>query len=169
MRLRHSVSHPGSGEWMERHGRQPLYKISSSLWTYLLTWIPSSRWLSGQTTGSPSFGGSEAEDRQLQRGQDACLLRAGHWNFIHRLIQSSSHSLILGQPSLFLHNPHIDWRTGKVRRWGTECAKTCITSVTQEEKATEINLFSANPATEPPVPPLPKGVCTPFRDLRGRP
>ena len=40
-----------------------------------------------------------------------------HHEIIHfYLFISSSHSLILGQPWLFLHNPNMDWRTGHRRR-----------------------------------------------------
>lgn len=34
------------------------------------------------------------------------------------LFKSSSHALILGQPWLFRHNPHVNWRTGEIMGWG---------------------------------------------------
>ena len=41
------------------------------------------------------------------------------------LINSPSHSLILGHPWLCQHNPRVDWKTGKIREWGKECSKSC--------------------------------------------
>ena len=65
------------------------------------------------------------------------------------LFTSTSHSLILGQPWLFLHNPHIDWKSGQIRGWGEECTEHCIS-----ELVAEINLFSTNPVPESEYPDL---------------
>ena len=65
------------------------------------------------------------------------------------LFHSTSHSLILGQPWLFLHNPYIDWKSGQIRKWGEECTKRCLI-----EPVTEINLFSTDPVTDPEYPDL---------------
>ena len=65
------------------------------------------------------------------------------------LFNSTSHSLILGQPWLFLHNPHIDWKSGQIREWGEECTKRCLA-----EPVAEINLFSTNSVTDPEYPDL---------------
>ena len=78
-----------------------------------------------------------------------------HYELIHLyLFTSSSHSLILGQPWLFLHNPHINWRMGKIRKWGEGCTTNCFTPAMPEETVTEIDLFSANPATDAEYPDL---------------
>ena len=78
-----------------------------------------------------------------------------HSESIHfYLINSLSHSLILGQPWLFQHNPRIDWRTGKIREWGMDCSANCVSSVDQGKIVTEINLFSAHTVTDPEYPDL---------------
>ena len=72
-----------------------------------------------------------------------------HENIQFHLFTSTSHSLILGQPWLFLHNPHIDWKSGQIREWGEECTERCLA-----EPVAEINLFSTNPVTDPDNPDL---------------
>ena len=72
-----------------------------------------------------------------------------HETIQFHLFNSTSHSLILGQPWLFLHNPHVDWKSGQIREWGEECTKHCLI-----ESVTEINLFSTNPVTDPEYPDL---------------
>lgn len=37
------------------------------------------------------------------------------------LFDPPQHPLILGYPWLTLHNPHIDWSSGKVLSWGSNC------------------------------------------------
>ena len=71
-----------------------------------------------------------------------------HENIQFHLFTSTSHSLILGQPWLFLHNPHIDWKNGKIRGWGEDCARNCLAPNDQKNRIAEINLFSTNPATD---------------------
>lgn len=46
------------------------------------------------------------------------------------LFNSAQHPLILGYPWLVKHNPHVDWQTGKVKGWGVECSRSCLTSET---------------------------------------
>lgn len=70
------------------------------------------------------------------------------------LFTSSAHSLILGHPWLFQHNPHVDRKAGKIREWGKGCNKNCVISANMEENVTEINLFSVNPATDSKYPDL---------------
>ena len=78
-----------------------------------------------------------------------------HREHIHiYLFTLPSHSLILGQRLLFLYNPHIDLRTGRIREWGKGCTKNCVISANKKESDTEINLFSANPATDTEYPDL---------------
>ena len=77
-----------------------------------------------------------------------------HENIQFHLFTSTSHSLILGQPWLFLHNPRIDWKTGAIREWGEDCSKNCFVSSDQKEQIAEINLFSTNPTTDTEYPDL---------------
>ena len=78
------------------------------------------------------------------------LLIGNHHEHIQfHLFTSTSHSLILGQPWVFLHNPHIDWKGGQIREWGEECTERCLA-----EQVAEINLFSTNPVTDPEYPDL---------------
>ena len=72
-----------------------------------------------------------------------------HETIQFHLFTSMLHSLILGQPWLFEHNLHINWRSGKIREWGEECKEHCLL-----ERVAEINLFSANPATDSDYPDL---------------
>ena len=72
-----------------------------------------------------------------------------HEEIQFHLFTSTSHSLILGQPWLFRHNPHIDWKSGQIRGWGEECTEHCIS-----EPVAEINLFSTNPVSDPEYPDL---------------
>uniref|UniRef100_A0A671VHH1 Uncharacterized protein n=2 Tax=Sparus aurata TaxID=8175 RepID=A0A671VHH1_SPAAU len=69
-------------------------------------------------------------------------------------ITSPSHPLILGHPWLCQHNPRVDWRTGKIREWGKECTQSCVFSTNRGGNVKEINLFSANPATDSEFPDL---------------
>ena len=72
-----------------------------------------------------------------------------HENIQFHLFTSTSHSLILGQPWLFLYNPHIEWKSGQIREWGEECTERCLA-----EPVAEISLFSTNPVTDPEYPDL---------------
>ena len=68
----------------------------------------------------------------------------GHHEMIQfHLFTSTSHSLILGQPWLYEHNLHINWKNGQIREWGEECKEQC-----HLERVAEIDLFSANPVTD---------------------
>ena len=72
----------------------------------------------------------------------------------HEMIQfhlftSTSHSLILGQPWLYEHNPHINWKNGLIREWGEDCKQQG-----HMEQSAEINLFSATPVTDVDYPDL---------------
>ena len=42
------------------------------------------------------------------------------------LFDSAQHPLILGYPWLVKHNPHIDWRSGRVKGWGEDCKHFCL-------------------------------------------
>lgn len=40
------------------------------------------------------------------------------------------HPLVLGYPWLVLHGPHIDWSSGKVLSWGSDCKTRCLAGPT---------------------------------------
>ncbi|KAJ8333610.1 hypothetical protein SKAU_G00416180 [Synaphobranchus kaupii] len=44
------------------------------------------------------------------------------------LIQSKQSSMVLGQTWLRLHNPHIDWRAGRILAWSGHCLANCLRS-----------------------------------------
>lgn len=70
------------------------------------------------------------------------------------LFKASSHALILGHPWLCHHEPHVNWRTGEIRGWGKDCLEDCFNKSTQGENLADINLFSANSATDSEYPDL---------------
>ena len=72
-----------------------------------------------------------------------------HEKIQFHLFTSTSHSLILGQPWLYKHNPHINWKNGLIREWGDECKRQG-----HMDRCTEINLFSTTPATDNDYPDL---------------
>ena len=72
-----------------------------------------------------------------------------HEKIQFHLFTSTSHSLILRQPWLFLHNSNINWNSGQIREWGEDCTDHCI-----PVPVAEINLFSADPVTDPEYPDL---------------
>lgn len=56
-------------------------------------------------------------------------LSGNHQEVITFLVIDSPHvPLILGFPWLKLHNPHVDWTTGKVRSWSPYCHSHCLRS-----------------------------------------
>ena len=70
------------------------------------------------------------------------------------LFNSPSHALIFGLPWLLHHNPHIDWRTGKILGWGTDCVNRCFDSLAQGRGMTMLNIVSADSPTDPEYPDL---------------
>lgn len=42
------------------------------------------------------------------------------------LYNVQQHPLVLGYPWLILYGPHVDWVTGKVLSWGTNCMTRCL-------------------------------------------
>ena len=92
-------------------------------------------------------GVSALDGRHLARithqTEPLTLVTSGnHRETIQFLVISSPHSpLVLGQPWLQCHNPHVDWRRGGVIGWSTHCYANC--------------LRSASPSSSlPPSPPL---------------
>ncbi len=55
-----------------------------------------------------------------------------HSEFIRLyVIQSPSHSIILGLPWLRTHNPHISWREGQILQWDDRCRDRCLSKIPQ--------------------------------------
>lgn len=52
---------------------------------------------------------------------------------IFHIIDSPQFPLILGYPWLVKHNPHIDWSSGKVLEWSTNCHKSCLLSASSSQ------------------------------------
>ena len=80
------------------------------------------------------------------------------------LFKSPAHSLILGQPWLFCHNPHINWRSGKTGRWGEDCTGERIECSNPGEDAAMFNVHFANSATDSEF--LDLSSVPPYRHLR---
>nr|XP_033965452.1 uncharacterized protein LOC117466353 [Pseudochaenichthys georgianus] len=60
------------------------------------------------------------------------LTRLTTADFPSRSMTEVEHAVILGYPWSCKHNPHIDWRTGKVLGWGSECSHSCFRGKTAE-------------------------------------
>lgn len=57
------------------------------------------------------------------------LLSGNHQEELSLHIIDSPHiPVILGHPWLVEHNPHIDWKAGKIIEWGLTCHATCLLS-----------------------------------------
>lgn len=58
------------------------------------------------------------------------LIISGHHReqILFHLISSPHAPIILGQPWLRLHNPHLDWSAGKVISWSPYCDSICFQS-----------------------------------------
>lgn len=71
------------------------------------------------------------------------LVSANHHELIRFHIISSPHApVVLGQPWLRLHNPHIDWNAAKVVSWSPYCHASCLRSArSPAERAISPNLF----------------------------
>ena len=67
---------------------------------------------------------------------------------------STQHSLILGFPWLQMHNPHIDWCTGRVLTWAEGCRNTCLNPCHDSNVKTVFNTVSVNLGTDPEPPDL---------------
>ena len=85
------------------------------------------------------------------------ILSGNHHESIKLLVIPSPHApVVLGQPWLKLHNPHIDWSTASIASWSTFCHSHCLQSALAPSQLT------AAPTFEPPdlssVPPV-------YRDL----
>ncbi len=61
------------------------------------------------------------------------------------LYHSTHHPLILGYPWLKLHNPPIDWSTGKLLSWGIGCRENCVPPRHTLDPATDKNRSIENP------------------------
>ena len=57
------------------------------------------------------------------------LLSGNHQEQISfHLIDSPQTPLVLGHPWLRLHNPSLEWTSGKVSAWSTHCLLNCLRS-----------------------------------------
>ena len=57
------------------------------------------------------------------------VLSGNHHEMIQFHVMSSPHTpLVLGQPWLKLHNPHMDWSENQVRSWSSFCHSSCLRS-----------------------------------------
>lgn len=70
------------------------------------------------------------------------------------VFNSAQHPLILGYPWLIKHNPHIDWRSGRISEWGLDCLQSCFGAsadkVDQEhETITNLAINHIQTKTEP--------------------
>ena len=73
------------------------------------------------------------------------LVSGNHHESISLLVISSPLSpVILGYPWLKIHNPQIDWATGRVISWSTHCLSHCLRSA-QSPRASELSSTSAPP------------------------
>ena len=57
-----------------------------------------------------------------------------HETMSFHLFNSAQHPLILGFPWLKLHNPHIDWHSGRVEGWGQTCVDHCLKPVAEIDR-----------------------------------
>ncbi|XP_035265328.1 uncharacterized protein LOC118223192 [Anguilla anguilla] len=69
------------------------------------------------------------------------------------VIPSPNSPIVLGQPWFHVHNPHIDWATGRVLSWSSHCHSACLKSA---PAPAEVAIPSA--VAEPPnlatIPPM---------------
>lgn len=70
------------------------------------------------------------------------------------LFKSPSHALILGYPWLLIHNPQVNWKTGKIMGWGDNCAHHGVAAVSQETNSTTVNIVSVAPTIDSEFPDL---------------
>ena len=70
------------------------------------------------------------------------------------LFNSALYPLILGFPWLTRHNPHIDWRSGRIKEWGLDCRELCFRDNTGKvdqvhETDTSLTVNHVQTKTEP--------------------
>lgn len=70
------------------------------------------------------------------------------------LFQSPSQALVLGQPWLCRHNPHVNWRTGEIIGWGEDCVGNCLDVFSPAEDIPVLNLASVKSTTDSEYPDL---------------
>jgi len=64
------------------------------------------------------------------------------------LFESPSQTLVLGNPWLCQHNPHVNWKTGTIMGWGEDCADHCKPVSIQGINMPSINHLSITSATD---------------------
>ena len=80
-----------------------------------------------------------------------------HEHIQFHVISSPLAPIVLGQPWLRLHNPHIDWAAGKVVSWSSYCLATCLRSARSPSEGTSSPVICE--------PPDLSGVPTVYHDL----
>uniref|UniRef100_A0A8C1GDW5 ribonuclease H n=1 Tax=Cyprinus carpio TaxID=7962 RepID=A0A8C1GDW5_CYPCA len=55
-----------------------------------------------------------------------CVERDHQECFHPFILENCQTDIILGRPWLIRHQPEIDWKTGKIIRWGCKCCLTCL-------------------------------------------
>ncbi|KAJ8346477.1 hypothetical protein SKAU_G00278780 [Synaphobranchus kaupii] len=73
------------------------------------------------------------------------------------LINSKQSALVLGQTWLRLHNPHIDWKAGRILAWSAHCLASCLRSALPPPG-------SSNSCSMQPIPDL-TNVPSEYHDL----
>ena len=82
------------------------------------------------------------------------VLSGNHHEMIQFHVMSSPHTpLVLGQPWLRLHNPHIDWSENQVRSWSTFCHSSCLRSAIPPAEV-DIPPVQQEPLNLSAVPPV---------------
>ena len=85
--------------------------------------------------------------RVTHRSEPVHLLVSGnhHEQIQFHIIASPLAPVVLGQPWLRLHNPHIDWTAAKVVSWSSFCHSTCLRSARSPAEDTVSPVFSEPP------------------------
>ena len=81
------------------------------------------------------------------------------------LFDSAQHPLVLGVPWLKKHNPHIDWRSGKIKGWGEECEDSCTRSKPTQKGSSEVPRTGLSTGSDSDYPDLSK-VPSCYHDLK---
>ena len=80
------------------------------------------------------------------RTKPLLLVLSNHREYIQfHLISSPLTPIVLGQPWLIKHNPHIDWSLGKIVSWSPFCLSSCLQSALAPVEAA-----NSPPTIEPP-------------------
>uniref|UniRef100_A0A8C2C1P2 ribonuclease H n=1 Tax=Cyprinus carpio TaxID=7962 RepID=A0A8C2C1P2_CYPCA len=92
------------------------------------------------------------DGRILQITEEATLLIGTlHTQTIRfYVINSSTHSIILGLPWLRTHNPHISWRENQIIQWDPSCQVRCLSKISRiHSKASDPSVPDVNSLNMP--------------------